>query len=129
MTGREVTEKVMMEIVFWVVQWVLAVAFVASGAMKALQPVSKLGEKMAWVSTVKPSTVKVIGIAEVLGGLGLILPVLTGIAPILVPIAAAALAVVMLLAVIKHFQMNDASGSAASIVLGVLSVVIAVVRF
>ena len=119
----------MLDTALWVVQWVLAVAFVASGAMKALQPVSKLAESMEWVTTVKPSTVKIIGIAEILGGLGLVLPVLTGIALILAPIATSALALVMLLAVIKHFQMNDAKGSVASIVLFVLSVVVAVVRF
>lgn len=119
----------MLDIALWVVQWVLAVAFVASGAMKAVRPASKLADSMEWVSTVKPSTVKVIGIAEVLGGLGLVLPVLTGIAPILTPIAAVALAVVMLLAAIKHFRMDDAKGAFPSVVLCVLSAVVAVVRF
>ncbi len=97
--------------------------------MKVLQPVSKLAEKMDWVSTVTPATVKFVGIVEILGGVGLVVPMLTGIAPILTPIAAVALAVVMLLAVIKHFQMNDAKGSVSSIVLMVLSIVVAVARF
>jgi uncharacterized membrane protein YphA (DoxX/SURF4 family) len=122
-------DMVMLDIALWVVQWVLAVAFVVSGGMKVVQPAGKLAEGMAWVSTVKPATVKVIGIAEILGGLGLILPVLTGIAPIVVPIAASALALVMVLAAIKHFQMNDAKGFAPSIVLFALSVVVAVARF
>lgn len=128
-TGSNHRKLVMLDIVFWFVQWVIAVAFVASGAMKVLQPVGKLTDSMAWVPTVKPSTVKLIGIAEVLGGLGLVLPSLMGIAPILAPIAAVALALVMMLAAIKHFQMNDAKGAVPSIVLFVLSVVVAVVRF
>ncbi len=119
----------MVDIALWVVQWVLTVAFVISGAMKVVLPASKLVESMEWVPTVKSSTVRLIGIAEVLGGLGLILPVLTGIVPILTPIAAVALAVVMLLAAIKHFQLDDAKGAAPSIVLFVLSVVVAVARF
>jgi len=118
-----------MDIFLWVLQWILAVAFVVSGAMKVVQPAAKLAEKMDWVPTVKPATVKIVGAVEVLGGLGLVLPMLTGIATILTPIAAMALALVMLLAAIKHFQMNDAKGSVPSLVLMVLSIVVAVGRF
>jgi len=118
-----------MDIVIWILQWVLALAFVAAGAMKVVRPIDKLAESMEWVRTSKPATVRFIGIAEVLGGLGLVLPMLTGIAVILTPIAASALALVMLLAAITHFRSSDAKGAVPSIVLMVLTIIVAIARF
>lgn len=118
-----------MDIFIWVLQWILAVAFVAAGLMKVVVPIDKLSQNMPWVVTVKPGTVRFIGVAEFLGGLALVLPMLTGIAVILTPIAASALALVMLLAAITHFRTNDAKGSIPSIVLFVLTVIIAIARF
>jgi uncharacterized membrane protein YphA (DoxX/SURF4 family) len=118
-----------MDIVIWVIQWVLALAFIAAGLMKAVRPIDKLAERMEWVRTSKPATVRFIGVAEVMGGLGLVLPMLTGIAVVLTPVAAVALALVMLLAAITHFRSNDAKGAAPSIVLMVLTLIVAIARF
>jgi uncharacterized membrane protein YphA (DoxX/SURF4 family) len=118
-----------MNIFLWILQAVLAAAFLGAGLMKLSQPKSKLQENMGWVEDFSDNAVKGIGAAEVLGAIGLILPAATGIAVILTPIAAAALAVTMVGAVIVHIKRGELSQIAPSVVLGVLSLVVAIFRF
>jgi uncharacterized membrane protein YphA (DoxX/SURF4 family) len=66
---------------------------------------------------------------ELLGAAGLILPAVTGIAPILTPLAAAGLAVMMLLAALTHARRKELCGIALTVVLFALAVVIAWGRF
>lgn len=77
----------------WALQVLLGVAFVAAGLMHAGLPRQRLLERLPWVEDFSESTVKFIGTMELAGGLGVVLPALTGIAPILTPIAATGLAV------------------------------------
>ena len=70
-----------MNVVIWVVQVALGLAFILAGFMKATQPREKLTERMTWVEDYSGPQVKLIGSIEVLGGLGLILPAWTGIGP------------------------------------------------
>ena len=70
-----------------------------------------------------------IGISELLGGLGLLLPAITGMLPWLTPLAAAALALVMLLAAGFHASRKEWSGIAFNTVLLVLAVFVAYGRF
>lgn len=118
-----------MNTVLWIIQIVLAGAFVMAGAMKLSQG-KKLQDKMAWMEGFSENTVRFIGAAELLGGIGLILPALTGIAVWLTPLAAAALALTMLLAVVTHVRLKDpVSLYVPSIVLGLLSLFVAWQRF
>ena len=85
-----------MIIAMWVINGLLAVVFVAAGAVKIVTPAEALRARgMTWVEEYKPATVRVIGAAEVLGAVGLIVPRLISIAPILTPIAALCLAATM----------------------------------
>ncbi|MEU5567635.1 DoxX family protein [Micromonospora musae] len=118
-----------MNVFLWIVQAVLAAVFVLSGVMKSTQPKEKLSPNLPWVEDFSLGTVRRIGIAELLGGLGLILPAATGIAPILTPIAATCLAVVMVLAAATHLRRKEPSGVAANAVLLVLAVLVAWGRF
>ncbi|BBX17026.1 DoxX family protein [Mycolicibacterium duvalii] len=118
-----------MNTVLWVLQIVLAAAFLMAGVLKSTQPKGKLAQKLPWVEDFSTGTVRFIGIAELLGALGLILPAVTGIAPILTPIAAAALAVVMVLASGVHARRKEPSGIAFNAVLFVIAAVIAWGRF
>ncbi|MET0162683.1 MAG: DoxX family protein [Microbacteriaceae bacterium] len=94
-----------MLIAYWIVAGLLALAMLAAGAMKTVRPKPQLhAAGMAWVEDFSATQVKLIGIAEVLGALGLVLPMLTGIAPILSPIAAAALLVIMIGAAVVHVR-------------------------
>jgi len=70
-----------MVIVLWIVQGLLALAFLMAGFMKSTRPLADLKKNMAWVGSVPAGLVRFIGIVEILGALGLILPKLTKIVP------------------------------------------------
>lgn len=99
-----------MNIALWILQILLGLLFLAAGAMKATQSKEKIlevGERMAWVNDFSANTIKTIGVLEVLGGLGLILPQLTGILPWLTPIAAIGLVLTMIGAMLTHIRRGD----------------------
>jgi uncharacterized membrane protein YphA (DoxX/SURF4 family) len=118
-----------MNVFLWIVQIALAAAFVLAGVMKATQPKEKLQSNLPWVEDFSAGTVRLIGVAELLGGLGLVLPAATGIGPVLTPIAATCLAVVMVLAAITHIRRREPSGVAINAVLFLLAAVVAWGRF
>ena len=97
-----------MKLALWIAQALLALAFLAAGAMKLTQPLATLATSMAWTADVPGALVRLIGLAEVLGALGLVLPAATRIRPRLTPLAAAALALVMVLAAILHLARGEA---------------------
>lgn len=119
-----------MNVILWIIAGVLAVAFGAAGAMKLAKSRTELEPDMAWVASATDSQVKGVGLVELLGAIGLILPAVTGIAPILVPLAASGLVLVMIGAVITHVRLGDPIAQAVpAIVLGALSLVVAIGRF
>jgi uncharacterized membrane protein len=119
-----------MNVALWIVAGLLALAFLAAGLMKLSTPKEKLAERMSWVNDYSAGQVKAIGAVEVLGAIGLILPAVTGIAPILVPLAAAGLAIVMVLAAIMHLRRGDGAAAVVpNIVLFALAVFVAWGRF
>ncbi len=97
-----------MLIAVWIVSGVLALAYLGSGGMKAFRPLSALAEPMPYTKDLPAWVTRAIGVAEVLGAIGLIVPVLTGILPILTPIAASGLALIQLAAIIFHFVRKEA---------------------
>jgi len=118
-----------MNVFLWILQILLGVAFIGAGVMKATQPKEKLAGNMTWVDRRTANTVKFIGVMELLGGLGLILPWATGIAKVLTPIAAVGLALIMVLAIVDHVRAKEYNVIGINVVLGALAVVIAVGRF
>ena len=109
-----------------VLQILVGLAFIASGAFKIFTPADQLAQQMAWAAAVPAFVIPIIGIIEVAGGLGLILPWLTGIQPQLVRLAAAGLALTMIGALITHISIGDPFGDMVPpIVLGVLAAFIA----
>ncbi len=113
-----------MNTVLWIVQILLALAFLMAGIMKATQPIDKLQQTMTYVESINPnSLVRVIGVLEILAAIGLILPALTGILPWLTPVAAGGLVLTMIGAMALHIRRHDATGQfAPSIVLLLLAV-------
>ncbi len=91
-----------MNIALWVIQILLALAFLLAGVPKATQPITALSKRLTWAKDVPAPLVRFIGVAEILGALGLILPALTGILPWLTVAAAIGLAIVMAAAIIFH---------------------------
>ena len=119
-----------MNIALWIVQGLLAVAFLMAGAMKMMKPKSEIEEMMAWAEDFPEIQIKMIGAIEVLGALGLILPSVTGIVPVLTPIAATGLALTMLGALITHLRRKDPmADTMPSAVLMLLSLFVAYGRF
>jgi len=98
-----------MNIALWVAQGVLAVVFLAAGLMKVTQPKAALEARpgMGYVTERSALDMKLIGIAEILGSLGLILPWRLGLLPFLTPLAAAALAVLMIGAILTHIRRKE----------------------
>lgn len=117
-----------MTALLWIINILLALAFGIAGLMKLTRPLGALVKMgMTWVSDTSERMVRAIGAVEVLGGVGLILPRATGIAPGLTPLAAIGLATVMLGAVVVH--MKRAESVAAPMVLGGLAVLSAGIGF
>ncbi|MFI7701365.1 DoxX family protein [Nonomuraea sp. NPDC049480] len=115
-----------MNVFLWVVQILLAVAFVAAGAGKLTQPKEKLQPRMPYVEEYSQQQLRGIGALEVLGALGLVLPWATGIAPVLTPIAAAGLGITMIVAAQVHRRRKESF--AVNLVLLAMAVVVAVGR-
>jgi len=98
-----------MNIALWVVQVLLAAMFIMAGAMKSFQPVEALAESLPWVTEVAEGLVRFIGVSELLGGLGILLPTLLRIRPALTTWAALGLAMVMLFAALFHGSRGEFS--------------------
>ena len=119
-----------MNITLWIIAGLLAAAFLAAGAMKLAQPKAKLADSgMAWTEDFTDGQVKAIGVVEILGALGLILPAALDIAPILTPIAAAGLTVSQLLAASVHVRRGEKQMVPLNLVLAALAAFVAVMRF
>ncbi len=97
-----------MDVALWIVAGLLALAFLGAGTMKATRSKEQLAASgMAWTEDFSAPMVKAIGTLEILGALGLILPAVTGVLPVLVPLAALGLAVTMIGAVIVHLRRRE----------------------
>lgn len=113
----------------WIVQILLGVAFTLAGATKAFQPMEALAAPMPWTVMMGAGMTRFIGISELLGGLGLVLPSLTRIQPRLTAAAGAALALVMVLAAGFHASRGEFGGIAVNAVLGGLAAFVAWGRY
>jgi uncharacterized membrane protein YphA (DoxX/SURF4 family) len=91
----------------WIVQIFLAVVFFMAGIMKMMTPKGKLAPKMAWVENFSPSTIRIIASLEIIGSVGIILPWVTQILPVLTPMAAIGLALTMAGAAITHLRRRE----------------------
>ncbi len=117
-----------MLIALWIVNGLLALVMLAAGGMKAASPKSSLAAKgLVWTEDFSAAQVKTIGVLEVLGAIGLIVPLATGILPILTPIASVCLALTMIGAVVVHVRRKESA--APAIVLTVVSAASAALGF
>jgi uncharacterized membrane protein YphA (DoxX/SURF4 family) len=118
------------DVVLWIIAGLLAAVFAMAGLMKIAQPKAKLAASgMAWTEDFSAGAIKGIGALEVLAAIGLILPAALDIAPVLVPVAATGLAVMMLGAAFVHARRKENQMIGANVVLLILAVVVAWGRF
>ncbi|MDX1630765.1 MAG: DoxX family protein [Thermoanaerobaculia bacterium] len=100
-----------MNTALWIAQGVLAVTFLVSGGMKLLRSREQMARSMPVLEDVGPGAFKMIGLAEVLGALGVVLPLWLGILPWLTPLAAAGLVLLMGGAIGAHLRRGEVAMS------------------
>jgi putative oxidoreductase len=118
-----------MNIALWVVQGLVALAFLLAGFMKTFMPLETVKKNMAFANVVPAALVRFIGGAELLGAIGLIVPAVTGIQSWLTVAAAGGLVLVMLLAAIYHASRREYSHIGVNIALLLLAAFILVGRW
>ena len=120
-----------MNVTLWAVQGLLAFVYLAAGGLKVVRPREQLvaSGRLDWMKDNSDAVVKAVGAVEILGALGLILPGLTGIAPILAPIAAVGLVVVQIGAIRVHLTRNERQPLPVNAILLLLAAFVAIGRF
>ena len=98
-----------LRITLWVLQVALALFFMMVGYSHALAPFDQVAQQAVWMQHVPRALSLFIGYAELAGGLGLILPAATRLAPWLMPLAALGLGTIMILAMLFHIARGEAS--------------------
>ncbi|GAA4926374.1 DoxX family protein [Streptomonospora halophila] len=98
-----------MDFALWIVAGLLALAFGAGGAGKIVVPKEKITaiKTGRWAEDWSPRAIKAIGALELLAAAGLILPAALGVMPVLVPLAAVGLVLVMLGAIVVHARRGE----------------------
>jgi|SRR5689334_15781812 len=114
-----------MEIAYWIVAGLLAFFYLYSGGIKALRSREQLRPMMGWVDSMPFALVRTIGVLEVLGAVGLILPPLTGIAPGLALAAAIGLVLVQVGGIVVHLRRGETKVIGLNIALLLLAAVAA----
>ncbi|HSL43969.1 MAG TPA: DoxX family protein [Anaerolineales bacterium] len=118
-----------MNIALWVVQILLAAMYGMAGIMKTFQT-AKAKEQLPWAKHRSDGFVRFVGISELLGGLGLILPLVTGILPSLTVLAAIGLILIQLLAIFtEHLPKKEYNVIPINIVLVALAVFVVIGRW
>jgi uncharacterized membrane protein YphA (DoxX/SURF4 family) len=118
-----------MNTILWTSQIFLAVVFLYSGINKSILSEKQLIEKgQTGVVGFSPAAIHWIGISEILGALGLIVPEWTGIFPWLTPVAAAGFAMIMILAAPIHYRLNEPKNVAVNLGLLALSLFVMIGR-
>jgi hypothetical protein len=118
--------------ILWALQILWGFFFVGSGFGKVLlfdaALYAQAPQAVAWYAAVPQRLIVLIGICEVLGGIGLILPAITRVKPHLAPLAAAALALTMVLAAAFHIMRGEFTLVPANVILAAVAAFIAVGR-
>ena len=117
-----------MNIFLWILQVLLGLAFLAAKYNHGFK-IEKAKTQMGWMSALPNSLLVFIGVSEILGGIGLILPAAAGILPALTAWAAVGLSTVMVLAVLFHATRREYQSIVVNLVLLALSAFVAYGRF
>jgi uncharacterized membrane protein YphA (DoxX/SURF4 family) len=115
-----------MNVLLWVLQALLAVAFLAHGWLFLFPPAEMVGLMNA---VIPPAFRMLIGVAEVLAAVGLTLPGITRVMPWLIPWAAAGLMIVMLGATVLHGMRGEVGSAITTAILFIVATFVAYVRW
>ncbi len=114
-----------MNVAIWVAQVLLAVGFLVTGGMKLLRPRLQLQAQLPYVEEFTDRQVKTIGGLEVLAAIGLIIPSVLRVAPVLSAAAAVGLVLLMIGAIVTHARRGEVD-SRLSINFGLLALALVV---
>ena len=118
-----------MNIVLWIVQGLLAAMYLMAGQLKTFQT-ARAKEQLPWAKNRSDAFVLFVGISELLGALGLILPLATGILPWLTPLAAIGLTAIQALAIFsEHLPKKEYNVIPVNVVLLALAVFVVIGRW
>ncbi|MDF2721276.1 MAG: DoxX family protein [Paenibacillus sp.] len=117
-----------LNIALWIVQGITALGYLYSGWLKAIQ-VDKAAQSWKWVNSMPKELVMLIGWIELIGAVGMIVPQATGIAPILTPVAAIGLAVVVVLGALLHMKRGEFRELGVNAVFLALALIVAIGRW
>ena len=111
-------KELMMNLTLWIIAGLLAVVYLAAGIAKLIVPKEKLATAPAagWIEDYSAGSVKAIGALEVLAAVGLVLPAAIDIAPVLVPLAAVGLVLLMAGATMTRIRRHEAKPMVADLV-------------
>ena len=120
-----------MDLALWITAGLLAAVFLFAGSTKLFLSREKLAEAPGggWVLDFSAGFVKALGAVEILGAVGLILPALLGIAPVLVPLAAVGLATIMVGAAIVTYRRRESTHVLVDLTYLAMAVFVAFGRF
>lgn len=116
-----------MDIFLWILQILLAAAFLGSAVVKNTVAKDDLKARMPYVEDFSQGQIRAIGLIEGVAAIGLVLPWATGIAPILTPLAAVGLVITMVVAALVHRRRGESI--AFNLVLAALALIVAIGRF
>lgn len=111
--------------ILWIVQALLALLFLFTGGMKLILPVEEMTQQIPMPG----AFLRFIGVAQVLGAIGLVVPGLTRIRPGLTPLAAAGLVIIMIGATVVTLLEKDPAVALMPLVVGVLAAFVAYGRW
>ena len=100
-------KRSVLNIALWVLQVLLAILYLNAGFLKTFKPIQDIASQIFWAPRLPVLLVRFIGISELLGAMGLILPAALKIRPQLTTLAAAGLTIIMLLANIYHIAQGE----------------------
>jgi len=120
-----------MNLILWIVTVVLSTAFWASGIIKLSMSKDRIETSPGggWVEDFSANSVTGIGVLEILAGVGLIVPAVLDVAPVLVPLAAVGLGLMMIGAMITHLRRDEAKQAAVNVAYLALAAFVAWGRF
>lgn len=120
-----------MNTTLWIAAGLLALVALSAGLTKTLIPKERLEQHdgAAWTRAASPGFVKTLGVLELLAAAGLILPAVTGVAPVMVPVTAVCWIALMVGAMLTHARLGQLQAVMLNAVYVLLAVYVAVGRF
>jgi putative oxidoreductase len=118
-----------LHVALWIVQALLSLFFLMAGVVHALLPIAQTAKNAPWAADLPVPLVKLIGIVELAGAVGIVLPALVRILPALTPLAAMGLLVVMALAIPFHISRGESGVISMHVVVVALTAFVAWGRF